>query len=320
MTSTLLTLTLTALLAGGDPPSTKPREPNPFAPSLPLLTDEEEARLDEIIQQWIKYDTGRLGGAEAKKARQDFERLGPEAIPALIRGMNEAARIEDSCPAVTIAKKLYRMLSVTDDTELLQFARENIGAGITQSRHLGVLRDLRLACTLRKNQLMRLAAAGPKAPRSMTTVELVQAAGSERGLRLKQVLTELEQRRGDEPINALAGAAASYETDVKEQARTLLASNLARQGSKVVQAKLTDERSEVRAAAARTAGQKFPKLGGDLIELLNDGEEEVRVAAHQALVRLNRGTDLGPTAQASETERSAAVEKWRSWWARQGGR
>ena len=69
-----------------------------------------------------------------------------------------------------------------------------------------------------------------------------------------------------------------------------------------------------------TVGTKFPALGGDVVELLDDDEAAVREAAHQALVRLNRGTDLGPDTKASRTERSAAVEKWREWWANRDGR
>jgi hypothetical protein len=320
MTTTLLTLALTVLAAGADPSPAKPREPNPFAPSLPLLTDEEEAHLDDVINRFIQYDSGQIAGEDAKKARQEFEKLGPEAIPALIRGLNEAARIEHSCPAVTIAKKLGRMLLASEDAELLQFARENIGAGITRSRHLAVLRDLRTACMLRQNQVARLASAGPKPPPSLSTGELAEAAGSERGPRLKQVLTELEQRRGDEPINALGVAASSYEGDVRDLARDLLASNLARQGAAVVRAKLGDDRAEVRAAAARAVGTKFPALAGEVIDLLNDRDEGVRQAAHQALVRVNRGTDLGPAEEASDTSRADAVTKWRAWWAQRGGR
>ena len=261
MTSTLLTLALTVLAAGGDPSPSKPREPNPFAPSLPLLTDEEEDHLDQVVERFIQYDTGQLAGEEGKKARQDFDKLGPEAVFALIRGLNKAARIDYSCPAVVIGRKLSRILAATDDTELLQYARENIGAGITQSRHMGVIRDLRTGCMLRKNQFLRLAAAGPRSPHTLTTTELA---------------------------------------DVK--------------------AKLRDDRAEVRAAAARAVGAKFPALGGEVIDLLNDNDEGVREAAHQALVRLNRGTDVGPAEQASETSRADAVEKWRAWWAQRGGR
>jgi hypothetical protein len=261
MSGTLLTLALTVLAAGGDPSPGKTREPNPFAPSLPLLTDEEASHLDDIINRFIQYDSGQLAGEDGKRARQDFEKLGPEAIPALIRGLNEAARIEHSCPAVTIAKKLGRMLMVSEDAELLQYARENIGAGITRSRHMAVLRDLSTACMLRQNQVARLAAAAPRGPASTSTAD---------------------------PAD--------------------------------VRAKLADDRAEVRAAAARAVGTRFPALGGDLINLLNDKDEGVRQAAHQALVRLNRGTDLGPAEEASETSRAEAVEKWSAWWAQRGGR
>src|SRR5438445_9244046 len=167
MHATLLTLTL-ALVYPADPPKDleTPRKPNPLAPSLRELTEEEEKALDEVIDRFIQYDSGQLKDADGKKVVRDFQKLGPDAIPALIRGLNRAARIDHSCPAVTIARKLARMFAVTEDTELLQFARENVGAGITQSRHLTVLRDLRLGCTLRRNQLLRAAAGAPKPPRS----------------------------------------------------------------------------------------------------------------------------------------------------------
>src|SRR5262245_57938444 len=103
MTTTFLTLTLAALMSG-DPEA--PRKANPFAPSLPALTDEEEEKLDAIIDRFIDADTGKVKGEDYKKAVQEFEKIGPEGIPALIRGLNKAAAIEHSCPAVVIARKL----------------------------------------------------------------------------------------------------------------------------------------------------------------------------------------------------------------------
>src|SRR5205807_7290629 len=125
-----------------------------------LLSDDEEDKLDAIIDRFIEQDTGKLQGAEAKKALAEFNKLKPEAIPALIRGINRAAKINDSCPALVIAKKLHRMLSASEDPELLQFARENIGAGIKQSRHMETLQNLRMFCAQRKNQIARKVAAG----------------------------------------------------------------------------------------------------------------------------------------------------------------
>ncbi len=327
MNSTLLSLTLAATLAAGagQPGKDAPRERNPFAPSLPLLTDEEEEKLDEVINRFIRFDSGEVGGLEAERARREFEKLGPEAIPALIRGLNEAAKIEYSCPAVTIAKKLGRMLEASQDRELLQFARENIGAGVTRSLHMNVLRDLRVHCMLRQNYLARMGIPAETAPaepslKSMGPTELAEMAGKERGPRLKAVLRELGNRRDDDSLAALGVAASSYEDDTRRLARELLVGTLSRQSASAVKARLTDEKAEVRAAAARVAGTKFPSLGGAVIDLLQDDDRGVREAAHEALVRLNHGTDLGPDARADADGRAAAVEKWRAWWAKQGGR
>src|SRR5262245_61703554 len=136
MTPSLLTLTLAVVLAADADVKNAPRKPHPFAPSLPELTDEEEEQLDKIVDAWILYDSGQLGGEAGRKARADFQKLGPESIFALIRGLNRACEIEHSCPAVTIAKKIHSLLFASDDLELLEFARENVGIGIKMNRHL----------------------------------------------------------------------------------------------------------------------------------------------------------------------------------------
>jgi hypothetical protein len=132
---------------------TTPRKPHPLAPSLPELSEAEEAKIDAVINRFIDADTGKLQGPEAKKAIQDFQNLGPDATFALIRGLNKAAAIDHSCPAVTIARKLNGIFSRTVDKQLLQYARETIGLGVTKSRHMGVLKDLKLSATLRQNSL-----------------------------------------------------------------------------------------------------------------------------------------------------------------------
>jgi hypothetical protein len=323
--TTLLTLTFCALLTADDPARSKQeRKPSAIAPSLPALTDEEEDKLDEIVDRFIQQDIGKLRGAEGKKALADFKKLGGEAIPALIRGINKAAAIEDSCPALVIAQKLHSLLSVSTDPELLQFARENIGAGIKRSRHLGTLQELRMFCAQRKTLLSRQIAAGvlpARSPKTMSVAELATAAGSERGDKLKMVLIELEKRQGDEVIGALGSAAgASYEKDIQKLARDMLARHLSRQKEPVLKEKLNDDRAEVRIAATRVVGEKKLRLGEELIALLSDAEAPVRDAAHQALVRLNQGTDFGPKAKADEKERSEAIRKWREWWTSRNGK
>jgi hypothetical protein len=88
-----------------------------------------------------------------------------------------------------------------------------------------------------------------------------------------------------------------------------------------VQARLKDDRIEMKIAAATTVGVRgLTACGGELIDLLTDEETRVRDAAHQALVKLNRGGDLGPSATANEADRDAAVKKWREWFAKQSRR
>jgi hypothetical protein len=323
--TTLLTLALATVLAAD---SDRPRKPHPLAPSLSELTEEEEEKLDGIINRFIDADCGKLGGEDHVRAVKEFDRLGHDAIPALLRGLNRAATIEGSCPAVKIATKLRKMLTATEDRELLEFARENIGAGVRRSQHMEVLQNLRLTCMLRKTELTRVARAGAASPkpgpgsgakelRSMSLEDLARAAGSERGQRLKDVLVELETRRGGDAIAALGTAAAAYEEDVRDLARGLLEKNLVRQGVAVIKDKAKDDRVEVRAAVARVIGNKSLKLGGELIDLLGDEKPSVREAAHAALVKLSKGADYGPAKNASDAERDEAVKKWRAWWEKQ---
>ena len=148
----LSTLVLMVALAADPVPkgeTTPTRKQNPFAPSLPLLSDEEEKQIDGIIDRFILADTGKTSGPEAKKALDEFRELGPEATFPLIRGMNKAAKINHSCPALTIGRKLGSILRSSDDKDLLMYAKENIGLGIKQSQHMDTIKDLKLGCTQR---------------------------------------------------------------------------------------------------------------------------------------------------------------------------
>ena len=332
MTPTLLVLTLVVGFQGDGAPSTgKPaHKPSPLAPSLPELTEAEEKRLDDVIDRFIKQDTGQLTGEEGDKARREFDKLGPDATFALLRGLNRAARIEHSCPALVIARKLARIFNNSNDKDLLDFARENIGAGITQSRHLATLKDLRMLCTLRRNAVERQGPNGagdpvsPASPSSttplgkMSIAELADALGSERGTRQKQVAWELSYRPEEEALTVLDQAASgAYDQATRKVGRDFLERALGRRSADVAKEKLRSVHSEMRAAAARVTLSKKYRFGAELIELLDDDFDDARDTAHKALVQLARGQDFGPDAKASPSERAAAIEKWRAWWAAQ---
>jgi hypothetical protein len=129
------------------------RGPHPLAPSLPELTEDEEKKLDALIDRFIEADTGNLKGPEAKAAIENFKGLGPESFFALVRGLNKSAHIDHSCPAVTIARKLTGIVKSSTDRELLQYARENIGLGVKKSKHADVLAELKNTATARLNTL-----------------------------------------------------------------------------------------------------------------------------------------------------------------------
>jgi hypothetical protein len=298
-----------------------------LAPSLRLLSEDEEKDLDQVIDRFIRVDTGKLRGQEAKQALSEFSKLGPDAIPALIRGINRAAKMEASCPAVTIGRKLSALLRTSNDPELLDFARENIGAGVTKSRHMGVLQDLRVTCMLRKRYVAQMGPALKAAPlptdlRTLTISQLLsEAVDVQPGPRRDSVLRELDNRKPDDVLPDL-GAVASDDSNAKQQraARDLLDRTLSRLPAKDLSAKFADEVPDVRASAARVAAKKGLHWEKALVDLLADDDGDVRQAAHQALVRLNPRIDFGPKADADEVARTLAIKKWRDWLAGQGVR
>jgi hypothetical protein len=325
MSATILSLLLAGVLADD---SQTPRKQSGIAPSLHELTDEEEEALDRLIDRFIAGEVGKLRAEDAKKARLDVEKLGMDAIPALIRGLNKAAKIEGSCPATILAKKLAKMLATTEDVELLEIARENIGLEVGRTSHSGLLADLRVGCSARKAELSRsgITEKTPVTPprteikteikslRSMSTAELSEIAGKERGPRLKQVLTEISSRKGTEVVSTLGAAAASYDSDTSKLARDLLERNLSRESQEFVKDRLKDDHATVRRAAVRVSADKGWNFAKELIGVLaEDTDADVREEAHQALVKLNRGKDLGPDAKATAAERAKAVQRWREW-------
>jgi hypothetical protein len=310
------------------------RKSSPFAPSLPQLTDKEEEAIDRTVDRFILFDTGRLQGEDGKKAVRDFQKLGPEAIFGLIRGINRAAQLDASCPTLTIGKKIAPILRSTKDLELLEYARENIGAGVTRTRHGGALRDLRVVCMLRKRVVVMTTPKTRDQPlfsgrrsqsslqslstlRSMPVSELSRAVFKAHGPRLRQLMSELVLRDGDDVVRALASAAATRDREVGPLGRSALVRHLSRQSRKEIKEKLKDDRVAVRAAAAQVVGKKRYPLGAELIDLLSDPAPDVRKAAHQALIKMARGKDYGPKGDRSDAERAEATKKWRAWWDRQ---
>ncbi len=300
------------MLAGGDPYADRPR--HPLARSLPVLTKEENARIEAVIDRFIQLEIGKLPKSQEKQAKEDLYRLGPEAIFALVDGFNRAAQMESSCATVTIGKKIESIVRSTNDPDLVSFVRENIGAGVPDSgkRPLPLtnsLRSVQTTCLLRKGELLRKGLTGgpgpalPRALGSMSMAELEKAAARERGEALKKVLIELDRRPDVRAAAVLGKVAAGSDSEGRKLARVLLVKHAEKQSPTQLKTLLKHESAEVRAAAARAVGSRGLRFGDELIALLEDDAPAVQQAARAALTQLAGGMDLGSSPQ-----------RWRQWW------
>ncbi len=308
---TLLCLSALVLAVHGAP-SLKDRARHPLAPSLPQLTEAEEAKLEAVVNRFIDYDIGKLTGAEGKRAIEDFNRLGPEAIFVLIDGFNRAANMQASCPAVVLSKKIASILVASEDYQLLTFAKESIGVGVKGARHQGTLKDLQFAVTLRRTAVQRLGANRP--PASMPLADLAKAAAKESGVKLQAILTEAEKRQGPQAVDILVMGLANPDAQIVKLSQGLLSKHVQRKSADRLKELLKHDDTEVRIEATRAiGGNKKTKLVPELIAAIQDAEPRVQQAARQALMRIS-GRDHGPGPAASFGERETAMQQWRDWW------
>ncbi len=310
---TLLCLgALVLAVSGGPSLSERPR--HPLAPSLPQLTEAEEAKLEAVVNRFIDHDVGKLSGAEGKKAVDDFSRLGPEAIFVLIDGFNRAANMQASCPAVVLSKKIASILVASEDYQLLTFAKESIGVGVKAARHQGTLKDLQFAVTLRRTTVQRTVGTGGGRPATMPLGDLAKAASKETGAKLQAILTEAEKRQGSQAVGILVMGLANSDAQIVKLSQGLLSKHVQRQSADRLKELLKHEETEVRIEATRAiGGNRKTKLVPELIAAIQDAEPRVQQAARQALARIS-GRDFGPDADVSFGDREAAAEKWRDWW------
>ncbi|MCS7016852.1 MAG: hypothetical protein NZM42_12140 [Gemmatales bacterium] len=132
--------------------NSEPRKPpRRFTGRPGELSPEEEDRLDAIIERFIQHD---LGIRPDPKAVQEFQQLGVEAIPALVRALNRTAPLAHRCPPAMIAKKLNSLMLRVEDVEVLDFIRREVGAGIRSGPNVAFLDSVRFNAMLRKRELL----------------------------------------------------------------------------------------------------------------------------------------------------------------------
>ena len=183
-----------AALSAGTIGQAAPRPDDPL--ELPIVASPPpESRspdatpVDDQVDRFIEFDIGKLRGPEGEQARREFHALGPNSIPALVRGLNKSARIAASCPVVVIGGKLENELRNTNNTALLRYAIDNIGRDVpADAPHLARLKKLR-------DQLM--------GQRRIALALKVEGADVELTARLTAALDRLADKPADELLRAM---------------------------------------------------------------------------------------------------------------------
>ena len=313
-------LLLILLIMGQTVPITGKREPNPLAPSLPLLSDAEEARYDKIVNQFIKYDLGQLPGAEGLKAKNDFLKLTSESIPALFRGLQISSKLDHSCPVAMISQKLKSFLLKSEDDELLDFARDELTSALEGSRHAPLLQDMRLGVTLRRKVVLANKPAVPKWLLSMTVAEMLKSLQEEENQQKHKLMAQELGRRGDhESLQGLGLFAVSFYPEVKEPSIKLLQEKMRKLKIGEMQEFLKDTNPLLRQKAAEAMGNlKATKGAEDLVPLLLDANGGVQKAVREALVKIASGKDFGPDDFSNSESVKMSQSEWKRWLIEQG--
>src|SRR5438477_221848 len=126
MTATLLALGLALTVPDGDSGTDKPRKPHPFAPSLEQLSDEEEKKLDEIIDGFIKYDTGQLRFRSASELLEASGKERGQRLKAVLLELSQRPG-DEPIAALGVAAASY-------DKSVQLYARNLLAQNLTRQK------------------------------------------------------------------------------------------------------------------------------------------------------------------------------------------
>lgn len=116
-----------------------------LTPDKERVTPEKMAEYNQIVDRFIQYHAGKLTGADGQKAVNDFQKLTIDAIPALVRGVNDTALLGDS-PIFLVARKVQTLLEKSDDLEMLSYCVANVGKGLLNAPHQDAVNALKAFC------------------------------------------------------------------------------------------------------------------------------------------------------------------------------
>jgi HEAT repeat protein len=239
-----------------------------------------ETFFDGVVDRFILYDIGQLQGAEGQQAMMDLDRLGPNAIPALVRGVNKAACIGASCPISSLSMKLQEQLAASRDIELLAWVREEVGKGIGFTPHRMYLTGLQQYADRRVKKLQKML--------KERVPQLIAGLGSKDAVLRRKAANTLASLGPDAgpAVAALLGALKDKDGEVRRYAARALAEVGPAAVEGLLAAARTAPEGQTRALACLALGESRPVAGGTadaVVEALKDTDPAVREAAGVAL-------------------------------------
>ena len=263
----------------------RPADPGVFARELQIIAESamqtmvEQKAHNDVVDRFIQFDIGKLRGAEGERARHDFNQLGPDSLPALIRGLNKSAYISATCPVMVLQSKIQHELSQTKDPATLQYALDNIGKGVSpKAAHAKILATLRAA--LRK--------------KALGDERFIRETLAERELPdLENKLPRIRELRS-QPYAAMATVLESE--DENERLAAMVAISI------------RDD------AFSMPDGQRVD-LARRLIAVLDEPDERLRRESHQALLSLAfEDVPEKPDDKLAIADPRAAAQRWTKSW------
>jgi hypothetical protein len=293
------------------------------------LKDSEEVDPDKVIQLYILVSTlsssGFLGDKPDPKlkaqtqetmkwANEAVDNLPAMAVPALVRGINVAARFQvaSTQPFSHLSFRLLALADKNDDIPPLMYAMNDLGKGVPkdspyhesfQRLRFKILTDSMLLETLLEKSKLTLTQDASDIAKLLEMPLLVLNFEGGCTLGRDKALFRIIKGRETNLGKQLKSKLAKEKQVIrvlelyKKQKMFIKTEELARQLWKkptpFLVEKLKDSDPQVRWLVALIIARKRIPAEKELIELLSDPNAEVRDAAHKALVRLSRTTDFG---------------------------
>ncbi len=128
------------------------------------ITPEQDALFDRMVDAWIITDTHDRRPSPAVFEQNKYGvcifSAGPEAIPAIVRGINKAYNLGTACPMTSLASQLrINLLPYCTNPSTLDYVIENLGKGVrftwkTDARK--AFNEIKQMCLNRKAELIYL--------------------------------------------------------------------------------------------------------------------------------------------------------------------